>query len=78
MAEGVTLERWKRLLALVDILEPLPPEEIKRLAASRSFIQLGAGEILVLEENRRSRPTHEVVDTWLSQRCREIPSVAFF
>src|SRR5215213_8863366 len=24
------------------------------------------------------RPTHEVVDTWLSQRCREISSVAFF
>jgi predicted ester cyclase len=24
------------------------------------------------------RPTHDVVDTWLSRRCREIPSMAFF
>ena len=41
-------------MALVDILEPLLPEEIKRLTASRSFIQLGAGETLLLEDNRRS------------------------
>ena len=48
------MERWERLLAQVDILEPLPPEEIQRLAASRSFIPLGAGETLVLEDNRQS------------------------
>jgi CRP-like cAMP-binding protein len=38
----------------VDILEPLPPEEIEHLAASRSFISLGAGETLAFEENRQS------------------------
>jgi hypothetical protein len=54
MAEVVSMERWERLLALVDILEPLPSEEFKRLAASRSFISLGAGDTLVLEEDRRS------------------------
>jgi CRP-like cAMP-binding protein len=54
MADGVTVERWERLLTLVDILEPLPQEEIKRLAAGRSFISLGAGETLALEENRQS------------------------
>ncbi len=48
------MERWERLLTLVNILEPLPQEEIKRLAASRSFIPLGAGETLALEENRQS------------------------
>jgi hypothetical protein len=25
MAEGATMERWERLLTLVNILEPLPP-----------------------------------------------------
>jgi CRP/FNR family cyclic AMP-dependent transcriptional regulator len=54
MADGVTVERWERLLTLVDILEPLPQEEIKRLAAGRSFIPLGAGETIALEENRQS------------------------
>ena len=48
------MERWERLLALVDILEPLPAEEFEHLAASRSFIPLGAGDTLALEENRRS------------------------
>ena len=40
MAEVVSMEPWERLLALVDILEPLLSEEFKRLAASRSFISL--------------------------------------
>lgn len=47
------MERWERLLALVDILEPLLHEEIKRLAASRSFISLRAGETLTLEEDQQ-------------------------
>ena len=50
MAEDVSME--KRLLARVDILEPLPPEEIERLAARRSFVGLETGEILTLEEDR--------------------------
>jgi CRP-like cAMP-binding protein len=54
MAEGATMERLERLLALVVILEPLPQEEIERFAASRSFTPLGAGDTVALEENRRS------------------------
>ena len=52
MAEDVSNE--KRLLGRVDILEPLPPEEIERLAARRSFVGLETGEILTLEEDRRN------------------------
>ena len=40
------------MLAMVDVLEPLPPEEIGRLASLRSFVTLGTGEVSPLEEDR--------------------------
>ena len=58
MADGVTVERWERLLTLVDILEPLPQEEIKRLAAGRSFIPLGP------ERPSPSRKTGKASSCW--------------
>ena len=54
MAENVLVEERDRLLALVDILEPLPSGEIEHLAARHSFVHLEAGECLALEENQRS------------------------
>jgi CRP/FNR family transcriptional regulator len=47
------VEEWRRLLALVDVLEPLPPAEIERLASLGSFVPLREGEVLPLAEDRR-------------------------
>ena len=44
----------ERLLGRMNILEPLSPEEIERLAARRSCVRLEAGEIITLEEDRRN------------------------
>ncbi len=45
---GVPLEEQERLLAMVDILEVLPPEEIERLARRSSFLRIRAGEEVTL------------------------------
>ena len=52
MTEGVPMkeERWP--LAKVDILEPLSPEELERLALLSASVHLGAGEAFALEEGR--------------------------
>ncbi len=47
-------EELRRLLAMVDILESLPPQEIGRLASPASFVPLKAGEELALEEDGRA------------------------
>lgn len=47
-------EELHRLLAMVDVLEPLPPQEIGRLASPGSFLALRAGEELLLEEDDRA------------------------
>ena len=44
----------ERLLAKVDILEPLPPEELERLAPLSSSMRLEAGEAVALEEDRET------------------------
>jgi CRP/FNR family cyclic AMP-dependent transcriptional regulator len=52
--EDSPLQGLERLLAKVDILEPLPPEELERLALLSSTMQLGAGETVALDENRET------------------------
>jgi CRP/FNR family cyclic AMP-dependent transcriptional regulator len=49
--EDAPLKELERLLALVDILEPLPPEELERLALLSSLRRLEEGEALALDEN---------------------------
>jgi CRP/FNR family cyclic AMP-dependent transcriptional regulator len=44
----------ERLLAKVDILEPLPPEELERLALLSSTMQLGAGQAVALDKDRET------------------------
>src|ERR671916_846188 len=46
-------ERWPlATLAEVDILEPLSPEEIERLALLSASVHLGAEDAFALEEGR--------------------------
>jgi len=49
--EQTPLKELERLLALVDILEPLPPQELERLALLSSSMRLEEGEALALDEN---------------------------
>jgi CRP/FNR family cyclic AMP-dependent transcriptional regulator len=44
----------QRLLARVDILEQLPPEEVGHLALRSTSVRLGAGEAVALDESWRS------------------------
>ena len=52
MIEDTPVKELERLLALVDILEPLPPEEVERLALLASSIRLEGGEAIALDEDR--------------------------
>jgi CRP/FNR family cyclic AMP-dependent transcriptional regulator len=42
----------RRLLAKVDILEQLPPEEVEHLALRSTAVRLGAGEAFALDEDQ--------------------------
>ncbi len=53
MIEDAPLKELERLLAKVDILEPLPPEEVERLASLSSLMRLEAGEAIALDEDRK-------------------------
>jgi CRP/FNR family transcriptional regulator, cyclic AMP receptor protein len=44
----------RRLLAKVDILEQLPPEEVEHLALRSTAVRLGAGEAFALDEDPRA------------------------
>ena len=48
----MSLKELERLLAKVDILEPLPAEEVERLALLSASTRLEAGDALALDENR--------------------------
>jgi CRP/FNR family transcriptional regulator, cyclic AMP receptor protein len=50
--EDVPVEGLERRLAKVDILDPLAPEEVERLASLRSSVRLAAGEDVALDEDR--------------------------
>ncbi len=52
MIENAPVKEPGRLLAKVDILEPLPPEEVERLALLSSSMRLEAGEAIALDEDR--------------------------
>jgi CRP/FNR family cyclic AMP-dependent transcriptional regulator len=52
--EDAPVKELERLLAVVDILEPLPPEEVDRLALLSSSIRLEAGEAVALDEDHQT------------------------
>jgi CRP-like cAMP-binding protein len=52
--EDAPVKELERLLAVVDILEPLPPEEVGRLALLSSSIRLEAGEAVALDEDHQT------------------------
>jgi CRP/FNR family cyclic AMP-dependent transcriptional regulator len=52
--EDAPLKELERLLATVDILESLPPEDLERLAPFSSSMRLKAGEAVALEEDRET------------------------
>jgi CRP/FNR family transcriptional regulator, cyclic AMP receptor protein len=52
--EDALVRELERLLARVDILEPLPAEELERLALLPSWTRLEAGEALALDEDRET------------------------
>ncbi len=54
MIEDAPAKELERLLAKVDILEPLPPEEVERLALLSSSMRLEAGQAVALEEDRET------------------------
>ena len=54
MIEDAPIKELERLLAKVDILESLPPEEIERLALLSSSMCLEAGEAVALDEDRET------------------------
>ena len=54
MIEDVPLKELERLLAKVDILEPLPPEDVERVASLSYSVHLEAGEAFALDEARET------------------------
>jgi CRP/FNR family cyclic AMP-dependent transcriptional regulator len=52
--EDAPAKELERLLGRVDILEPLPAEEVERLALLPSWTRLDAGEALALDEDRET------------------------
>jgi CRP/FNR family transcriptional regulator len=52
--EDAPVRELERLLAKVDILEPLTPEEVKRLALLSSSTRLKAGEAVALDEDQET------------------------
>ena len=54
MIEDAPVKELECLLAKVDILEPLPTEEVQRLALRSTAVRLEAGEAFALEEDRET------------------------
>ena len=54
MIEDAPVKEPERLLAKVDILEPMLPEEVERLALLSSSMRLEAGEAIALDEDRET------------------------
>ena len=54
MIEDAPLNEFERQLAKVDILEPLPPEELERLVLLSSSMRLEVGQAVALEEDRET------------------------
>jgi hypothetical protein len=54
VTEHATEQQQQRLLAKVDVLESLSPEEAERLALLSSSVRLEAGEAIALAEDRQT------------------------
>ena len=54
MIEDAPVKELECLLAKVDILEPLPTEEVQRLALRSTAVRLEASEAFTLEEDRET------------------------
>jgi CRP/FNR family cyclic AMP-dependent transcriptional regulator len=52
--EDLPVKQLERLLPMVDILEPLPPEEVGRVALLSYSVHLEVGEAFALDEDRRT------------------------
>jgi CRP/FNR family transcriptional regulator, cyclic AMP receptor protein len=52
--EDALVRELERLLARVDIFEPLPPEEVERVASLSYSVHLEAGEAFALDEDRET------------------------
>jgi CRP/FNR family cyclic AMP-dependent transcriptional regulator len=52
--EDAPAKELERLLTKVDILEPLPPEEVETFALLSSSMRLEAGEAIALDEERET------------------------
>jgi hypothetical protein len=52
--EDAPLQGLEGLLARVDILESLPPQELEHLALLSTSMRLEVGEALVLDEDREA------------------------
>jgi CRP/FNR family cyclic AMP-dependent transcriptional regulator len=52
--EDAPVKELERLLAKVEILEPLPPEEVERLALRSTSVCLEAGEAIAVDEDRET------------------------
>ncbi len=55
MIEWLHLDELNRLLASVDVCEPLPPRELRALARGASLERLGAGEGMKVEPHEHAR-----------------------
>jgi CRP/FNR family cyclic AMP-dependent transcriptional regulator len=52
--EDAPVKELERLLAKVEILEPLPPDEVERLALRSTSVCLEAGEAIAVDEDRET------------------------
>jgi CRP/FNR family transcriptional regulator, cyclic AMP receptor protein len=52
--EDAPVKELERLIAKVDILKPLPPEEVERLALLSSSMRLEVGEAIAVDEDQEA------------------------
>ena len=55
--DASSVKELESLLAKVDILEPLPPEEVERLALLSSSMRLEVGEAIAVDEDQETLRT---------------------
>ena len=55
VTEWMDLEELRRLLALVDVFERLPPEELRALASGASLERLGAKQTMMVGPREHPR-----------------------
>ncbi len=55
MTEWIPLEELERLLAMVDVFEPLPPPELRALSSGASLERLRTGEAMMVGPREHAR-----------------------